>query len=155
VSLRILGVDPGLRNTGMCLLELGHENDADCWTIRADGWERMGRAVLTDIGKDGPAATRAPHAIAIEDFVFRSPRISRGVVKHGAEMGKLLGFLWAVLSPGASPVTWVKPSDSKALQPEGRMAKAYGIPGRNDHERSAYYAALYVASTIRLAGGRG
>jgi hypothetical protein len=146
VSLLLLGIDPGLRNTGLCLLPAGQPENAHCWTIRDAGTysqtaDTIAAAVQT---LDTP-----PHAIGIEDFQFRSPRISHGLVKHAAEMGKLIGRLSALI-PDA---VWVPAHESKALQPEGKPAQRLGIPGRNDHERSAYYVALWLAGTLRLAGG--
>lgn len=154
-GLYVLGADPGLKETGLALVRFGHEFEAETSTLKPASPGDMADLIAA-VCRDALSPSRAGgavDAICIEDFVFRAPRATHGLVKHSVAMGRLLGRL-DVLTRGM-PVHWVNSADSKRDQLEGAAAKRAGIPGRNDHERSAVYAAWWLLGTLRLRRGMG
>lgn len=147
--MTLLGIDPGLRHSGLCLL---HGSDISTHHISietAQSWRRMAELVVAWVSSY-PAQI---DAIGLEDFVFRAPKVSHGLVKHASEIGKLVGFLVCALEDTA-PVVLVPPSEAQRNTLKGKAAKAAGIPGVNDHERSAFYIASWLKGSMRMAGRR-
>lgn len=149
--MKIVGLDPGLRETGACTIAGAHLELATIKTPDAGNWRRMGEQVVGWV--KGQAGIYELTSIGIEDFQFRSPQVSRGMVKHSAEIGKLIGWLVAELERIA-PVILVPAHEAQRNTLKGAAAKAAGIPGKNDHERSAHNVAAWLKGTARLAGAR-
>lgn len=146
--MRLLAIDPGLTHTGLCCMD---GSDISTTEIRlADGvsaWRRMGDLVVAWV--DG---LERLDVIGLEDFVFRAPKASHGIVKHASEIGKLVGYLIARLDTPERPVVLVPASQAQAGQPKGKAAKAAGIPGRNEHERAAFYVGQWLKGSMRMSG---
>lgn len=149
--MNLLAIDPGLTHTGFCTFD---GSDIRTSEVRlsdgVEGWRRMGDLVLAWIDR----LERRPHAIGLEDYVFMSPKATHGLVKHSVQMGKLIGYLVALLEARGFTLVLVPASKAQRNQPKGKKAKAAGIPGRNDHERSAYFVGVWLKGSMRLAGGR-
>lgn len=144
MSLRILGVDPGTRSTGICLLDGGREPWTETVKVESEAdWHDMAVAVWSRL----PLSSL--HACGIEDWQFRAPTVSRGVVKHGHVVGKIIGYLVARLEDVEVPALLVPAHEAQRDQLRGRAAKAAGVPGANQHERSAYAVACWVQTTAR------
>jgi hypothetical protein len=147
--VKILGIDPGLSHTGLCLM-----NGVDITTTEirladgVEGWQRMGDLIVAWVD---PEIHRID-VIGLEDFVFMAPKASHGIVKHAAQIGKLIGYLVAQLEARGADLVLVPASQAQRNQPKGKAAKAAGVPGRNDHERAAYNVANWVKGTMRLEG---
>lgn len=158
-GLIILGIDPGLKTTGLCIYDASTREVRETVTVKVEASSndaeliemrsRIVTGIFELIDRHGD-----PNVTTLEDFRFRSPRVSQGLVKHAVGMGKLVGWLeYALTTMPCGEIVLVNPSESKRDQPADSVARKMGLPGRNGHERSAYYAALWVAGTIRLAGG--
>lgn len=145
--MKLVGIDPGLRHTGLCVM-WGAAIECDHISLAPGApWQRMADLVASFTLRE------MADVVGIEDFQFRSPKVSHGLVKHAADMGKLIGWLVAALESPATTVVLVPAHEAQVNQPKGRTARAAGIPGRNDHERSAYNVAAWVHGSMRLAGG--
>lgn len=168
MSLTVLGIDPGLAETGLAVVTFGRELEAKTGKI----WKTPDHATMAreiaDVCHDasiaGDALARrigirdlfpAVDAIAIEDFRWRPAKVDghRKII-NGLEMARMLGRLDVLLEDVTLPITWTVAKDTLRDQPFGKEATAFGIPGRNDHERSAFYQARWLLGTLRLAGGR-
>lgn len=144
----ILGIDPGLTHSGICVMDGSSITTTEIRLADgAEGWQRMGDLVLAWI--DG--ASR-PDVIGLEDFVFMAPKASHGIVKHAAQIGKLIGYLVCALEQRGHTVVLVPASQAQRGQPKGKAARAAGVPGRNGHERAAHNVALWLKGTMRLSG---
>lgn len=164
MSLTVLGVDPGLEHVALCRVTFGRELEAvpisltigddaiASDVIVAEILEELGGAV---VGTELVASDREIAGVAIEDFVWRPAKVHNGrQITTGLAMARMLGRVEERLRPFRSlpPIHWVRPQDSLREQPFGARAKKLGIPGRNNHERSAFYQARWLLGTLRMGG---
>lgn len=153
--MKLVAIDPGLKWTGLCVMD---GSDVQTSEIRLSdgetGWRRMADLILAWVESEQAQPDGGIDCIGLEDFVFMAPKASHGLVKHAAQMGKIIGYLVSGLEEAGQQVVLVPSSQAQRGQPKGKAAKAAGIPGRNDHERASYYVAIWLKGTMRMAGQR-
>lgn len=161
---RILGIDPGLRSTGLAVVS-DHgpgmpELVARLTVTDPDGSNaNMAAAVLSWIR----AAERLSGDIdlfAVEAFAHRAwlrtvdGRARR--VPTSAEMGWLVGTIQARLQAANRRVVVIEPGVSKAGYPAAEKFRARLLPRglRNRHERDAYLVAAAAITVARQEANR-
>lgn len=149
--ITVLGVDPGLEHAGFCRVNFGDELAAVPRHIDGLG-DRAAHRIAQEIREENDAGGLT--AIAIEDYVWRPVKVTRGYAVHGMAMCRLLGRIEILLEDLTTPIHWVRAQDSLRDQPMGAKATAFGIPGTNDHQRSAFYQARWLIGTLRMSGAR-
>lgn len=150
MSLTVLGVDPGLAHAAFAIVTFGREEEADLDYLSPLG-ENAADEIATMIYELEDRG--GIDAIAIEDYVWRPAKVhGHRQITNGLAMARMLGRLDVLLRDLSVPLHWVIAKDSLREQPFGAEAKRLGIPGRNDHERSAFYQARWLLGTLRVGG---
>ncbi len=150
--MRIIGVDPGLRRTGIALVEArgpGLPKLSTRAMVRAQNLYAMAAAVLAWL-----EAHRAD-VVAVEAFSHRGWLGRR--VDTAPEMGRLLERVTAGATNLGFQVIEVDPAISKRGFPRNQRALGRLLPRslRNKHERDAFLVASAAATLQRQEAERG
>ncbi len=157
--MRILGIDPGIRHTGLCVVAFtGHKREV---------------VTVDELKACSPANVRSPlralihesgvDFVGIEDFHWMGADISVG--KHSLELCKLIGAIFAIChgAMGTEPVMLRKQACNAAIgitgkTPKSRIARAVsalfpGVKISNEHKRDAAVVAMAARSVSRKSVG--
>lgn len=146
--MRILGIDPGLRHTGLCVVAfIGHKREvvtvSELKACTPTNICAPLRALIHEAGVD---------FVGIEDFHWMGADVSVG--KHSLELCKLIGAIFAIChgAMGTEPAMLRKQTCNAAIgitgkAPKSRVARAVtalfpGVKLSNEHKRDAAVVAL-------------